>query len=88
MSKRAIFVTAPSWCASCRNMHPVIRQAAQQTGWDLDIINLDDDPAAAACLEVSSLPTTIMMVGSEETGRIVGAYPLAKTIELLGGTNG
>ena len=86
--KQVVFIGNHEFCHACRVAEPVVREATRRLGLQLIEYDTDTDATKIAHLGIEALPTTIIFHSGFETGRIVGAYPLSKTIELLGGTNG
>jgi thioredoxin-like negative regulator of GroEL len=81
------YVSAPDWCAACRTMHPVIERVSKKLNWPLDVIDSDEEPAQAALLQITSLPTTIAFENGREVLRFSGAFSEKKTLELLSNLN-
>jgi len=61
-----------SWCAPCKQMQPVVDRLSAQ-GYPVRKVDIDRDQATAQKFRVSGVPCFVMVVGGQETGRIVGA---------------
>jgi len=69
-----IDVWAP-WCGPCRAMAPMFERAAQQLepGVRLLKLNSDNAPALSSRLNISGIPTLLLMRGGREIARQSGA---------------
>ncbi|MDH6260989.1 thioredoxin TrxC [Bradyrhizobium sp. BR13661] len=67
-------VWAP-WCGPCRAMAPMFERAAQtlEPGVRLLKLNSDSAPALSSRLNISSIPTLLLMHGGREIARHSGA---------------
>lgn len=67
-------VWAP-WCGPCRAMAPMFERAAQQLepGVRLLKLNSDNAPALSSRLNISGIPTLLLMRGGREIARQSGA---------------
>lgn len=73
-SARIIDVWAP-WCAPCRNMEPIVDQAALEYGSRVAVekINADEHPGRIRELKVLAVPTLIAVRDDREVARLTGA---------------
>ena len=76
------YITA-SYCGACCVYAPVIEKAVTELGLPFEKLDAEDDCREVAHLNVSALPTTILMRGGQEQRRWEGAYSPKKTLELL-----
>jgi thioredoxin 2 len=67
-------VWAP-WCGPCRAMAPMFERAAQQLEPKVRLLKLnsDDSPATSSRLNVTGIPTLLLMRGGREIARHSGA---------------
>ena len=72
---RMVFIGNHEYCKACTIAEPIVRKAAEKLGIPLVAYDTDADATSIADLCVESLPTTIVLAGDDELGRIVGAFP-------------
>ena len=67
-------VWAP-WCGPCRVMAPMFERAAQQLEPRVRLLKLNSDnaPALSSRLDISGIPTLLLMRGGREIARHAGA---------------
>jgi thioredoxin 2 len=65
------------WCAPCRQVAPVLEQIARRYAGRVKVVKLNVDEAqrTSARLGVQSIPTLLLVRGSREADRVVGALP-------------
>jgi thioredoxin 2 len=65
------------WCAPCRQVAPVLEQIARRYAGRVKVVKLNVDEAqrTSARLGVQSIPTLLLVRGSREAVRVVGALP-------------
>lgn len=68
---RLEYFTAP-WCQPCKVFGPTIEKFAEENGYVLDKINIQDEPERLVP-DVLGLPTVILYDGDNEVGRFTGA---------------
>jgi thioredoxin 2 len=73
------------WCAPCRIVGPVIDElASEMMGRErVGKLNVDENPATAARLSVSSIPTLLVLKGGREVDRMIGLQPKAEIVRRL-----
>jgi thioredoxin 1 len=66
-----------SWCGPCLALAPTIEELAQELHGKVFIgkLNVDENPETAACFQVFSIPTLVIMKNGLEVDRIVGCVP-------------
>ena len=59
------------WCGPCKMLKPLIKELIKE-GYDIEIINIDDDKQTALKKEIYSVPTLILYDQGIEVGRASG----------------
>jgi thioredoxin 1 len=67
--KQVLYFSAP-WCAPCKMLKPRLEPLRSQIR--IVDINVDSSPATAQDWQVRSVPTIIVVDGTNEVGRLVG----------------
>ncbi len=63
-----------SWCGPCKEVAPFVDRLSEKSpGMDVIKIDIDDFPAIAEDLEISSVPTFIMFENKAVVARVIGA---------------
>ncbi len=73
------------WCAPCRQFASLYHELADELGDQLKFgsINVDENPATAALLQIRSIPTLVLFdPRGNEHGRLSGVPPRAAFLEL------
>lgn len=76
------------WCGPCKVSSPIVEQLQQEsetTGFEIEIINVDDQPEMSAEYGVRSIPTFIFLKDGEEIDRQVGGMQKAGLMEKFNG---
>lgn len=63
------------WCGPCRMVGPVLEQIAEETGFAIVKVNIDEEPTLAEKYGVTSIPNMKVFVDGEPVHEIVGAKP-------------
>jgi thioredoxin 1 len=65
------------WCGPCKMIAPVLEELDQELGDKLKIVkvNVDENPETSSQYGVMSIPTLIVMKGSEVVDKMVGFQP-------------
>src|SRR5262245_49817320 len=73
------------WCGPCRVIAPVIDELASQMAGRVRFakLNVDENPATAARLDVHSIPTLLVLKAGREVDRIVGVRPKSEIARRL-----
>jgi len=73
------------WCGPCKMIAPVLEELDQEVGDKLKIVkvNVDDNPETASQFGVMSIPTLMVMKGSEVVDKFVGFQPKDALLEKL-----
>lgn len=68
------------WCGPCRTVSPLLEELAREYAGRMKLVkvNVDEAPSVQARFSVQGIPTFVLLKGSEEIGRLVGAHPLAQ----------
>tara|TARA_R100000008_G_C3454277_1_gene100960 strand:- start:267 stop:515 length:249 start_codon:yes stop_codon:yes gene_type:complete len=73
-----------TWCGPCKAFKPIMEELKRE-GYNIDIIDVDEQQALAKAYNVKSLPTTIIESNGNELSRFVGAKSKAAMMEQLNG---
>jgi thioredoxin 2 len=73
------------WCGPCRMIAAVLDELAPQMAGRVRFakLNVDENPATAARLNVSSIPTLLVLNRGREVDRLVGVHPRAEIARRL-----
>jgi thioredoxin 1 len=65
------------WCGPCRIVGPIIEELAPSYNGKLVVtkMNVDDNPAVAQKLGITSIPTMMIFKGGQVVDRAIGAMP-------------
>lgn len=73
------------WCGPCRIMEPILEELEKEfkDKFEIEKINVDEDPKKASEFGVMSIPTYVIMKDGKEVGRKIGVTPKAELLKLL-----
>jgi thioredoxin 1 len=73
------------WCGPCKMIAPVLEEIDQEIGDKLKIVkvNVDENPETASQFGIMSIPTLMVMKGSEVVDKFVGFQPKEALVEKL-----
>ncbi len=73
--KQLVYYSAP-WCQPCKMFGPVVQKFAEDNP-DLQLVKVDIDatPQIAIDNNITSIPVLVLLDGSDEAYRLVGAKP-------------
>ena len=57
--KKTFYFTA-AWCGPCKAFRPILQQVMAETGANVQIIDVDQNPNLAQSFSISAVPTLIM----------------------------
>lgn len=62
------------WCGPCRRLAPILEKVAQKLQGKISVtkLNIEEQEATAAELEVHSFPTLLLFKDGQEVGRLIG----------------
>ncbi len=72
------------WCGPCHVIRPTIEEIAEETGLELEAVNIDDNPGMAETYNVLSIPTVLVVEDAVELARHTGVAPKTKILANLG----
>ena len=71
-----LFFSAP-WCSACKTAKPVVEAAAKESGYTFRYIDIEENSTnskLSAKMDVSSLPTSVILKDGKERLRWEGAF--------------
>lgn len=72
------------WCSQCKALKPTLNNVLKDfPDVKLTIVDCETDEQTTLKYQIRSMPTLIYLVDGMEVGRLSGAVPAAKIIELL-----
>lgn len=71
-----------TWCGPCRMLSPVLDAAAEEKGFPVGKINVDEEPALADRFGIRVIPTLVFLRDGAEVFRTSG-YMQKAELELL-----
>ncbi|MBK7130317.1 MAG: thioredoxin [Crocinitomicaceae bacterium] len=79
-----------SWCGPCQTMAPILKDVSSRVGSRARIVKIDVDnnQALAAKLNVRSVPTLILYKNGEPIWRQSGVLPADQLVKLIEGYDG
>jgi thioredoxin-like negative regulator of GroEL len=81
--KKAIYFTA-QWCSPCRSFRPILQEVMAETGANIQIIDVDQNPGLAQSFGISAVPTLIL---TDEAGSVLkrqtGVMPKSSLLKFL-----
>lgn len=72
------------WCGPCHAVAPTVKKVAEETGLEMEVIDIDANPDLAESYGVQSVPTILLVEGGAELARHVGAAPKSAILANLG----
>lgn len=72
------------WCGPCQMMKPILEEfAAENDGYKIVSVNVDDEDLLAEKYEISSIPCLVVFKDGAEAVRTVGVQSKKKLLKLL-----
>ncbi len=73
------------WCGPCKMMKPVLEELRERMGSSVRILKIDIDksPAAAAQLQIQSVPTLMLFKKGKTLWRQSGVVPAAQLQQII-----
>ena len=73
-----------SWCGPCRMVSPILDEiAAENDGFKVCKINVDEQPELAAQFQIMSIPTLMVVKNGEIVSRSMGAKPKQQLLDMM-----
>jgi thioredoxin 1 len=72
------------WCGPCHAIRPTVQKISEETGIEVEAVNIDNNPDLAESYGVQSIPTLILVEGGKEIARHSGSAPASKIKSSLG----
>ena len=73
------------WCGPCKMVAPVLEEVEEENENVRTLgVNIDEEPDLGVKWGVVSIPTIIAFKEGKECGRVVGAVPKEKLLQLIG----
>lgn len=73
-----------SWCGPCKMIAPVLAEiAAEDPGFKICKVNVDDEPELAQKFMVRSIPMLVVMKDGKQAAVTVGAQPKAAILKFV-----
>lgn len=70
------------WCGPCRFFRPTINELVDE-GYNIEIVDIDDDAQSSHDHQVMSVPTLIFERGGEVYARTSGVIPRSEVVKAL-----
>ncbi len=71
-----------AWCGPCKSVKPFIKEL-QDDGWDIEIIDSDQNKDRVLANKVAGIPTFIIYKNGIQVDRFTGARPKADILSAL-----
>ncbi len=72
------------WCGPCHAVAPMVKKVAEETGLELETVDIDLNPDLAESYGVQAVPTILLVEGGAELARHVGSAPASAIKASLG----
>jgi len=73
------------WCGPCRSLAPILEELAKEYEGKVKFtkVNIDEHPAAAASLGITSIPALVLFKGGQVLRQEVGSRPKAEIAAMI-----
>jgi len=73
------------WCGPCRLLTPTVSELAKEYEGKVTVgkLNIDENPEAAAALNITSIPTVLIIKGGQVVQSLVGVMHKSKYVDAL-----
>lgn len=73
------------WCGPCRMLGPIVEELSEEFSSKAEFakVNIDEDPALAASLEVYSIPDVFIFENGEKKDHSLGYLPKSRLKEFF-----
>ena len=72
------------WCGPCHAIRPTVEKVSEETGIEVEVIDMDKNPDLAESYGVQSIPTLILVEGAKVIARHSGSAPKSAILANLG----
>lgn len=79
--KAVVYTT--DWCGPCNIMKKMYLYELKVSGYDIEIINVEEQPEVKEEFNIVSVPTTFFYDGDIVKEKIIGFMPKEKFMELM-----
>jgi thioredoxin 1 len=80
LAMRKLIAFKAAWCGPCKMLTPILKQL-QEEGYDIEMIDVDEETAKAEANNVLSIPTLDFFEDGKKYRRVLGYQPKDKIIE-------
>jgi thioredoxin 1 len=77
---RKLIAFKAAWCGPCKMMTPILKELIAE-GYDIEMIDVDEESEKAEVNNVMSIPTLDFIEDGKKYRRVLGYQPKEKVIE-------
>jgi thioredoxin 1 len=77
---RKLIAFKAAWCGPCKMMTPILKELIAE-GYDIEMIDVDEESEKAEANNVMSIPTLDFIEDGKKYRRVLGYQPKEKVIE-------
>lgn len=78
---KTLYYHTAVWCSPCKQLAPLIDRLAKKFG--ITVVKIDIDTTEPIITDITSVPTLVLSVGGEITGRLDGPMATAANVRKL-----